>query len=138
MFRKPLFWELFLLTVVVGVLNYFALAYDLYWFVYEFDSLMHFLAGALVAIFFIWVYFFSGFFNPTKRTLFAFLKIAFLSSIFVAVSWEVYEVFLGEVVVQGLEYAYDTTLDFIMDILGILGATFYGYMKEINRIKNNE
>ena len=138
MFRKPLFWELFLLTVVVGVLNYFALAYDLYWFVYEFDSLMHFLAGALVAVFFIWVYFFSGFFNPTKRTLFTFLKIAFLSSIFVAVSWEVYEVFLGEVVVQGLEYAYDTTLDFIMDILGILGATFYGYMKEINRIKNNE
>lgn len=131
MFKKPLFWELFLLVVVVGTLNSFALVYDLYWHIYELDSLVHFLGGALVAIFFIWIYFFSGFFNPSNRNFGTFLKIAFVGSIFVAVSWEIYELLLGEAAIQKTEYAYDTTLDFIMDTLGILVACFYGYIKEL-------
>lgn len=135
MFKTKLFWELIFLGVIVAILNSFAVAYDLYWSVYELDSLVHFLAGALVAIFFLWLYFFSGIFSPPKRNLWTFLKIAFLGSIFVAVSWEVYELILGEAVIQKAEYPYDTTLDFIMDALGIVGASFYAYLKELESIK---
>ena len=132
---KPLFWELFGLAVVVGILNSFAVAYNLYWSLYEFDSLVHFLAGATVAIFFLWLYFFSGFFNPQKRNLVDFIIVALVGSVFIAVAWEVYELILGEVVIQKTQYQYDTTLDFIMDILGIVGASFYGYLREL---KNNK
>lgn len=138
MIKTKLFWEVWFIGAIVAVLNSFAVAYDLYWFVYELDSLVHFLAGAWVALFFLWLYFFSGFLNPKKRDLMAFLRIAFLGSLFIAFSWEIYELILGEAVIQKAEYPYDTTLDFIMDSLGIVGASFYAYIKEINGIKNIE
>lgn len=59
---------------------------------------------------------------------------------FVAISWEIHELILGEVLIQKAEYAYDTSLDLTMDFLGILVACFYAYIKEYNRemiIKNN-
>lgn len=135
MFKTKLFWEFIFLAIIVVILNSFAVTYDLYWSVYELDSLVHFLAGALVAIFFLWAYFFSGFFSPQKRDLWTFLKIAFLGSIFVAVSWEIYELILGEADIQKAAYPYDTTLDFIMDALGVVGVSFYAYIKELESNK---
>lgn len=130
--KTPLFLEFSILAFLVATINSFALAYDLYWSVYELDSLTHFLGGALVATFFIWIYFYSGFFRPTDRKLWSFVKIALIGSVFIAVTWEIYELLLGEAAIQKAEYPYDTTLDFIMDTLGILAAIFYGYLKELN------
>jgi hypothetical protein len=131
MIQKPLFWETFTLLVLVGVLNQIAVTYSLYWSLAEFDSVVHFFGGAALAMFFLWLYFFSGWFAPKNRTLKNFLLVAILGGVFVAVLWEVYELILGESVMQKQEYPFDTTLDFIMDLLGMLGACFYGYLKEI-------
>ncbi|MFA6269746.1 MAG: hypothetical protein WC657_00880 [Candidatus Paceibacterota bacterium] len=139
MFRKPLFLETFILLATVGILNYFATRYHLYWSTYEFDSLVHFLGGATLSAFFLWAYFFSGFFDPQKRKLKNFLLVAFLGAMSVAIIWEIYEIFLGEVAVSGAEYPYDTMMDLIMDFLGIMAFCFYGYMREYNQkmiIKN--
>lgn len=129
-FKKPLFWETFGLLMLVGVLNYFATRYHLYWSVYEFDSLVHFLGGATLSVFFLWLYFFSGFFNPAKRSLTRFLLISIVGAMFVAVCWEIYELLLGEAAMNKAAYPYDTSMDIIMDTLGMVAACFYGYLKE--------
>lgn len=136
MLKKPLFWEMFVLLAIVGILNYIATIYHLYWATSEFDSVVHFFGGTAISTFFLWLYFFSGFFNPQKRSLGKFLLVSILGSMFVAISWEVYELILGEAKMQKTEYPYDTTLDLIMDLLGILGAFFYGYMKELENRKS--
>ena len=130
--KQPLFWETFVLLTTVGVLNYIANIYHLYWSVNEFDSLVHFLGGATLSAFFLWLYFYSGLFNPTNRKLKDFLLVSVLGAMFVAVSWEIYELFLGEAVMNKAEYPFDTMLDIIMDLLGILAICFYGYLKEHN------
>jgi len=78
----------------------------------------------------LWLYFFSGFFNPQNRSLKHFLIIAIVGMLFVAVSWEIFELFLGEAVLQKAEYPYDTMMDFIMDFLGAITVSFYAFIKE--------
>lgn len=132
MLKKPLFIEMFILSVIVGVFHYVATAYHLYWFIREFDSLVHFIAGVAISLFFLWLYFYSCFFNPPKRNLTKFLIISILGAIFVAVFWEIFELLLGETLIQKTEYAYDTSLDLIMVFLGAMAGCFYGYLKEYN------
>jgi hypothetical protein len=136
MLKKPLFLEMFVLLLVVGVLNYLASIYHLYWSTNEFDSGVHFLGGAALSAFFLWLYFFSGFFNPKNRSLPMFLMVAIVGSMFVAVAWEAYELILGEAVIQKAAYPYDTTLDFIMDTLGMIAVALYGHLREISFKKN--
>ena len=123
---------------VVGVLNYFANIHNWYWSVRELDSLVHFLAGLSWGLVFLWFYFFSGFFAPEKRNLTQFLILALVGTLFVAVSWEIHELLLGEVVFNKLQYPFDTTLDFAMDFLGAIVASLYSYMKEIKKLSPHE
>lgn len=129
MLRKPFFIETFILLVVVGTLNWIASVYNLYWSVYEFDSLVHFLGGATLASFFIWLYFYSGIFGETQKSLNRFLLVAMIGAMFLAVAWEIYEFLIGEVNIMGAAYPFDTTLDFIVDFLGALAFCLYGYLK---------
>ena len=131
-FKQSLFKETFILLALVGVLNYIANLYHLYWSTNEFDSLVHFLGGATLSAFFLWLYFYSDLFNPAERKLKNFLLVSIFGAMFVAVSWEIYELFLGEAVINKAEYPFDTMLDIIMDLLGILAVCFYGYLKEHN------
>jgi hypothetical protein len=137
MFKKPLFWEMFLMIAVAVILNYFAKIYHLYWSIYEFDSLVHFIAGIGVALFFLWFYFSSGFFNPLKRNFAKFLMIAIIGTVFVAILWEIYELMMGETMVQKVGYPYDTTMDIIMTVSGALVGCFYAFLGEEN-IKKEE
>lgn len=140
MFKKPLFWEMFVLLAIVGVLNYIANVNHLYWSLYEFDSVVHFLGGATSAAFFLWLYFFSSFFNSQDRSLKHFLIIAITGTIFIGISWEIFELFLGEDVLLKAEYPYDTMMDLIMDLLGAITSSFYAFIwEEKNKInKINE
>ncbi len=131
MFKKPLFLEMFILLTIVGILNYIATIYHLYWSIYEFDSVVHFFGGATLSAFFLWIYFFSGFFNPQNRSLKQFLIISIIGAIFIGVSWEIFELFLGEAVLQKADYPYDTMMDLIMDFLGALAICFYAFIREI-------
>lgn len=134
--KKPLFWEMFGLLAILGILNYVASVNHLYWSIRELDSLAHFLGGATLSVFFIWLYFFSGAFAPKRRDLYQFLIVAVVGSIFVAISWEIYELILGEAKFGKEEYPADTLMDIVMDTLGIVAACFYGYIKEIKRRSN--
>ncbi|MEK7117042.1 MAG: hypothetical protein AAB837_02670 [Patescibacteria group bacterium] len=134
MLKKPLFIEMFVLLIIVGTLHLIANIFHLYWSVYEFDSLVHFIAGAALSLSFLWLYFYSGFFNSQKRNLTKFLIISILGAIFIVVSREIFELLLGEALIQKSEYLYDTSLDLIMSFLGAIAGSFYAHLKEINLI----
>ncbi len=131
MLKRPLFKEFFIFLIVLGTLNYLATDLNWYWSIKPFDSVMHFLGGFWAATFFLWIYFYSDFFAPQKRSFSHFLTIAILGLAFVAVSWEVYELILGEARFNAAGYALDTTMDIIMDTLGGLTACLYGYFREL-------
>ena len=133
MLKKPLFIETLVFLAVLGVLHVIAIAYHLYWSIYEFDSLVHFLAGITLSLFFLWLYFFSGLFDPPKRTLGKFLLVAVLGAMLASVLWEIYELIFDQTMAQKADYAYDVTLDLIIDLLGAMAGCFYGYIKEYNR-----
>src|SRR5574343_1759254 len=111
MFKKSIFIETFVLLFITGVLNQIASIYNLYWTLYEFDSVVHFFGGATLSAFFIWLYFFSGVFEPQDKSLKNFLLISFFGVMFVSISWEIYELLLGEVLIQKVAYPYDTMMD---------------------------
>lgn len=140
MLKNPLFLEMFFLLALVGGLNYVADANHLFWSIYEFDSILHFLGGMMTSLFFAWLYFFSGAFNPFKRNLGTFLVVTVIGAMAVSVCWEIFELFLGEAFIHAGEYPYDTMMDFIMDFLGATVACFYAYIKEYNKqmiVKNS-
>lgn len=129
---KKFFKESFFLILVVAIANYIAVEKDLYWTIREFDSAMHFLGGAWVALSFIFIYYFSGLFNPGEITFWKFVYIAFLGTLFVSVAWEIYELAMGTTFATASEYSYDTALDFIMDGLGALAASMYAFAREVS------
>ena len=123
---------MFILLAIVGVLNFLATTFHLYWSIYEFDSLVHFLAGAALSLFFLWLYFFSGFFNPQKRNLTKFLIISVLGAVSLSVSWEIYELIFKQTMVSKIDYPYDTMIDLLMGFLGAVVACLYASIKENN------
>ena len=120
---------MFIFLVITGTLNYIATIYNLYWSLKEFDSVVHFCGGVFVSLFFLWFYFYSGFFKPVKKNLARFLTISILGTMFISISWEVYELILGEAMMQKSAYPFDTTLDLIMDFLGASAACLYAYLR---------
>ncbi len=138
MLRQKLFKEFFVLSALVGGLNWWALQADLYWRWYWFDSMMHFLGGALVASFFLWLYFYSGVFKPEQRNLTHFLLIALLGIALVGFSWEIYELVLGEARRSRELYIFDTTVDLIMDTLGALMVCLFAFIKESSASNNHQ
>ncbi len=129
---RTLFWETFGMLAWFGFLNFIATEYHLYWSLDEFDSVVHFFAGTFLAFFFIWLYFYSGFLSPSNRNFKQFLKVAALGLLVGGVLWEAFELMIGEAKYSGVNYPYDTTLDFIMDTLGAAAGLLYAYTKEID------
>ena len=135
MSKKPLFWEMFLFVLCMGVLNAIAMHFFLYWKLNEFDSLVHFSGGAAVSATILWLYFYSPFFKPVNRGLKSFILVSVLGIIAVGFIWEIFEIVIDATSVTDPKYSYDTTLDIIMDTLGALAACLYGYLRELESKK---
>lgn len=118
------------LAAVAMALHIVATIYHLYWSIYEFDSVVHFFAGAALSAFFLWLYFFSGYFNPLQRSLKKFLLVSILGAMFIGLSWEIYELIFKQTMVQKADYPYDTMMDLIMNLLGAIVICFYGHLRE--------
>jgi len=126
MIRKnfPLF--LLFLIFLIAILHFLATSFYWYWSIWWFDIPMHFLGGAWVAGVSLWLYFLSDYFkkNPVnKKKIFL---IAILTAGLIGFLWEVFEFSLSQLVVfNSLNSWMDTFSDFIMDILGAVGAALY-------------
>ncbi|HRH55310.1 MAG TPA: hypothetical protein PK609_00370 [Candidatus Paceibacterota bacterium] len=98
------------LASLVAYIQYVALEYWLYWTYTWLDTFVHFLGGLTVAVF--------GVALLDKRR-----ALVFLGAMFgIAIGWELFE--LGINAQREANFAFDTSLDLLMDALGMtLGYT---------------
>lgn len=126
--RNSLIKHTFILTLLVGLLDFFGNKFYLYWSVSWFDMVMHFLAGVLIAFFVcLFAHYVSLTGYATRKTLY--MAIGF--SIFVGLIWEWYELYFELTFIEdGFLYYRDTVSDLFLDILGtVLGFIYIKRLK---------
>jgi len=131
--NRILLFEIFFIGIVVAVFHKIALSLELYWTVFWFDILMHFLGGALIALIALFFIYDKHFFNFEVKNKFIIFSIAVTSTLIVGLSWELWELYVGFTDIHLDKF--DTILDLIMDFLGSLAVYFYSKDK-ICRIKD--
>ncbi len=130
MTSKGIIWLLAVSALLLGVLQTLALEYYLYWTVWWFDILMHFLGGFWIGLIVLWFY--KAFLGERARSDHGYL-VSLLGVILVGVAWEVMEL-LGGLTGGEEGYAFDTILDLIMDIVGAIVATYVVFRKSLKPV----
>lgn len=121
-----MFWNRFLIPslavlAAVAFLNWLAGVYFFYDSVAWYDFMMHFLGGLWVGLFALWVLNlprmerFAFFAKPTNIVLAVFI---------VGIFWEFFELYFGITSIRSTIYAWDTTHDLVMDVLGACAAVY--------------
>lgn len=113
MTSRSLFFAQFFVLALVGAIHVTALVHSLYWLFPWLDLPVHLLGGMWVALLGAWCARQSG-------VRYRFL-VALVGVLVVGAGWEIFEVLVG--IPREANYAFDTSLDFVMDILG--GALGY-------------
>lgn len=131
MYKKPLLLEVAGLAIVIALLHYLALTFSLYWTVWWFDIVMHFLGGFFVAAFSLYLVFVMRLIKmPVEdRVMFAFVAIG--AVVVIGLGWELWELLTGLTLV--LRDTADTLLDLLMDIIGGSFGLWYGTHKLCKR-----
>ncbi len=125
MINSPFFGTFFLSLSLIGLFHGMAVFFNLYWEIWWFDILMHFLGGFWVAIATLWFLYFSPF-NKKFNFTFLFSHILFLGilgTIIVGLGWEVFEYITDST--YTIDYISDTISDLIMDVFGAIIASLY-------------
>lgn len=104
------------LVVLIAFLHISALQFYLYWSLWWFDILMHFLGGAWVAAAVLWCLLLSGYVHTRWRP----FRTAVCLTIIVGILWEIYEYAFGMTLVEHEAYVFDTALDLVMDMIGAI------------------
>lgn len=112
--KKTLVFSVFL----IGFLNFLAMKFYLFWTIFWFDMLMHFLGGFFIGL--LAIYLFVK--NPKYKNM---LFVSFLSIFIVGILWEVFELYFGMTDINSTDYFSDTGMDFIMDFLGAFVSVIY-------------
>lgn len=135
MINKRLFRDAFILLAVVGVLNMTATLLHLYWTSRWFDKPIHFLAGVTVAMtaILLWQYYRKTNYINFRTA----IKIAIISTLFIGLLWEVYELYFEITFFSDKSnYFRDTFLDLIMDTSGGIFGSLYSHRILSKVIKN--
>ncbi|KKT14601.1 MAG: hypothetical protein UW76_C0016G0021 [Parcubacteria group bacterium GW2011_GWF2_44_8b] len=118
--KYPLLYIAFVLVILLAVVHFVADALYLYWALWWFDNLSHFLAGFSLGFFSLHIFYESGLFG-NKLSL---SKAVFISFIFVMILggvWEIFEYING--LTQSTEkYSLDVIHDLLSDALGAILA----------------
>lgn len=130
--RKPLFWEILGVIILIGVLHKVALSLYLYWTTSWYDIMMHLLGGFWIGIVVIYIFFVSGYFSlPKENRLLVFL-FTLSAVLVVGLGWELWELFAR--LTDVFEDKVDTIMDVIVDFIG--GALAFIYSKKYIWPKN--
>jgi len=129
MMKTRLFLHAFFLLVLVGVLNYIATKFYLYWSTSWFDTIVHTLAGATVGMTMIlfWQYRHPHLSLPdfNRRHL---VKIGVSAAVVIGILWEIYELSFGiTTFADGIHYVTDTASDLACDTIGGFLGSLYAY-----------
>ena len=118
--RYPFLYASFVSVLLLGIVHFVAVALYLYWTIWWFDNLSHFLAGFSLGFFSLFIFYESSLF----RNKLSFLEVIFISFIFVMMLggvWEIFEYANG--LTQSTEkYSLDVVHDLLSDSLGAILA----------------
>lgn len=124
MHTHPLFLTGFLLLVLLGVVHTAATVFFWYWIFPWLDIAVHFLGGMIVAFYSLWFLLrLLGSFSPSWRI--RTYGLVFAVVIVVGTIWELFELYVG--IPRGANFAFDTTLDMLMNVSGALVATYLSH-----------
>lgn len=105
-----------MLVVTIAFLHFSALRFYLYWSIWWFDILLHFLGGAWVSALTLWCIFYSNFWHEERHP----IRVTLIVTLIVGVLWEVYEYVFGVAMAAHETYILDTAIDLVMDSVGAL------------------
>jgi len=127
-YRKKLFKEIALLSIIIAVAHYYATINSLYWLIDWFDIPMHFLGGLLMGFIALFIFFTSEkiHFPSDNRVVIFCITLGFV--LIVGLVWELWEIFAG--LTNIINDLGDTIFDLIMDTAGAIVA----YLLTIKKI----
>lgn len=123
---KKLFIQAFVLLCLIAISHIVAIKLYVYWTVWWFDIILHFLGGVCVSMgaISVWQYVFNNKYLSKKRTLF----VGIFSVVVIGILWEVFELHFDLTLLSdGNEYWFDTISDLILDITGGIMGAMYAY-----------
>lgn len=122
--RNYLLRNTFFLVLLIGVLDFVATKLHLYWTVWWFDMLMHFIAGLCASMGFIYIW--NKFIRRITWNKSKIIFVGLLGTLFIGVIWEFYEIYFGiSFLYEGDNFWNDTLSDLFLDMLGgYLGALY--------------
>ena len=125
MIKKPLFKQTFFLLVIIGASDFFANTLYLYWTVWWYDMLMHFISGVCVGMATVLV---IQYFSHEEIGFKELIKIGIISSFVVGILWEFFELYFeATTLADGVIYYRDTSSDLILDVCGGILGVIYGH-----------
>lgn len=133
--KYSLLYIALVITALVAVLDFIAMSFDLYWSLWWFDNVVHFLAGLAGGCVAVWFLFDSGLFYKKPPTIVQSIIGAFVLLMIVGVAWEIFEYANG--LTQSTEsYPLDTFHDLLSDAAGSVLAGLIG-VKSIFRTQKS-
>jgi hypothetical protein len=140
--RKKLLVEMAVLVVTLTIVQYLAIGFFLYVRFWWLDILMHAIGGAFVGLLAIWFFYFSGYISNENqaRLKFAYIAVAFFTTLIFALLWEVYEfIILYKPLIGSYltfeSYFQDTVKDVVVGLLGSLLAVGYFFITKLHLIR---
>ena len=126
--RKKLVKILAYLIFFILIVNFIAHKFYWYFSVWYFDIIMHFLSGFWIGLAFIYL------FSPKNGSFFSVFKVL-LFVFFVGVGWEIFEIFVNDIITQNSFDFLDTISDLFFDLIGGALAVLYFFKKNYVTIK---
>lgn len=130
MYIHPFFKLLFITLIAVAVLNFLGTSFFLYWRIWGFDLLVHFLGGVWSAGIIIWIFYTLGFFSAGISSRIKVYIIGIVSGLVIGIIWEFFEIFIGNTVIGENQFLMDTITDLVADVLGAWTITYYFLQKD--------
>lgn len=111
-------------------LNFIAEKFHLYYSLWYFDMIMHFLGGAWLGIFFVFI------FNIKELSFKNFLKI-FFGVLFIGVLWELFEIVVNDALAKNPLNLSDILSDLFFDLFGGFSMVYLLNVKFLRKFKND-
>ena len=121
--RKKLITILAFLIFFILVVNFFAHKFHWYFSVWYLDMIMHFLSGFWIGLASIYIF-------PLKNSSFDSVFKILLFVFFIGIGWEVFEIFVNDIIAQNSFDFLDTLSDILFDLAGGTFAILY-FLKRI-------
>lgn len=111
------------LSALILILYLFALEYYLYWTVWWYDVMLHFLGGIIIGAVLVWI---LARFFPQSMSLRRMLTVVVMTALTIGLGWELFEYSAG-MMGGGGNLIKDTIIDLCMDVLGSIAAYLIVY-----------